>query len=66
MTALIAGVGIREVRWRIPFFWWSRQPRMAFESSTVQVGFVCLESENTYIPTGTADLWRSARRRPGR
>jgi hypothetical protein len=42
---------------RMPFFWWREQawPKQA------RPGADRLPTDDAYIPSGTADLWRSAR-----
>jgi hypothetical protein len=46
------------VRVRIPFFWWRRE---VAATKAQDAGY--LRCDTTYIPSGTADLWRSSRNR---
>jgi hypothetical protein len=64
MTALATSPNTRTARVRVPFFWWLHESRVDRATATADSGSVYLDA--SYIPTGTADLWRSARRRPGR
>ena len=65
MTTLSTESLSRSVVSRLPFFWWLEQADWpARRPSGKNTGAV--PADDSYIPSGTADLWRSARPRPQR
>lgn len=65
MTALSSESLSRSVVARLPFFWWREQtdwPARVPTSKSIN----SVPADDAYIPSGTADLWRSARPRPQR
>ena len=46
-------------RVRIPFFWWQNEAART-KPAAEKISYLRCDTE--YIPSGTADLWRTARR----
>jgi hypothetical protein len=64
MTALSAQSLSRSAIARIPFFWWRQQA--AWPTAQRSRAAAGVPADDCYIPSGTADLWRSARPCPYR
>jgi hypothetical protein len=63
MTAVATARGVRTARLSIPFFWWVREADVHSASSSVEAEYAYTASDNDYIPSSTADLWKSSSRR---
>ena len=63
MTTLSSESLSRSVVSRLPFFWWREQSDWPARKPSRTSA---MPADDSYIPSGTADLWRSARPRPQR
>jgi hypothetical protein len=63
MTTLSSEPLSRSVVARLPFFWWRQQADWPARKPS---GTGAVPTDDSYIPSGTADLWRSARPRSQR